>query len=903
MPDLNTQQRLPQQPHMRLNYDEFTDRVSESGSDGSAEMSIELGRGVKRGTSEKDDSFVANPVFNMGNGSMYELVETPPIRSRAVSRKTDDGLRREASVRRAISTTHNNAPLAPKPRSLSAAIHKAASEDGTSYLEEVTEQSATLNTRNTRFTRVRAAPANVPAPSPRFASAPAQMTPRKNTNRNATAQSNSFVLPELPDITELVSGSRKDGTPVFNQNTKSRSRFTSASHNPATKSPYHRVESITVPEDEKAIYASLQLLKERVDQLEMEKSEALRLEEEKADEIISLRHQIALSQRRPDSGLGSSDEDGSDRWKAEKVKLQASVKQLQEQLNRADRKFGNAEITVKRVVRERDELVTQIGVAYYNNEELKADNEALQHNQSTLTALNQELQQEVDALRQENQELQMLVEQIQRSHEADARNRATTEARLKPKADSHQLTAREVRQATRRVLEAESSKTAQSKDTRYQSEGEAARRRSLGVLDEATQDDLASRIAQEVRKHHDQAAATATKQNNGIAGLLTRQQDAHSTSRSQQRDASMQYSASNAKRTASGPTATVDDEDTTTHLDFTAMKSRNNSKRASLPAPAKPAPRSIHGEDTRDITVLSHITQDDRNVRNLRQQLEEERIARRHTARSTSAPEGNYQASEAKPRKSSIREAGLGSEAGTERFNLEDLVRVTKNVRVQSPHSSDVFQEPAQQQQSEAGDTSMLSNTSRRRRRAASADEGMTSAFILPDITLHNTAHSGIKHDTANCTYCPHVGQPVSFPTPVPVTDRTEDLDMTTATVRPSEPPHIALATVIKQFEDEIKHLKIELAVKHRMYSTHDPALAMRRRVDVKDSMDALVVRIERRSNQVYSLYDVLEGQKAAATSQISQCSGGTAEPTAEIAQTTLEDLGIDLSELDGRVG
>jgi hypothetical protein len=195
------------------------------------------------------------------------------------------------------------------------------------------------------------------------------------------------------------------------------------------------------------------------------------------------------------------------------------------------------------------------------------------------------------------------------------------------------------------------------------------------------------------------------------------------------------------------------------------------------------------------------------------------------------------------------------------------------------------------------GDVSISSNTSRRRRRAASA-EGMTSAFILPDITLSGReGQTKPAHDAGNCTACPPGPKDVTIPTPVPVTDRPQDIpaDVTSATIRPSQPPPLALATVIKQLQDEITHLKLQLGAQQQLYSKHDPALSKRRRMEVKARMDKLTSDIEKRSDQVYSLYDVLEGQKAAEAAGAEIDDAGIEE--------TLQSLGIDPAELSGRIG
>jgi hypothetical protein len=144
---------------------------------------------------------------------------------------------------------------------------------------------------------------------------------------NATQQ--SFMLPDLPNLTELVSGVFQDGTPVFSRNTRARSRFTNPlnpSRGPARQLNHTPIDSVPIPSDEKAIFASLQLLKEKVAQLEQEKAESEKKIEEQEIQIIELRaaNEAQEKLRRSDSALGSTDGEGSgekNNWRVEKTSM------------------------------------------------------------------------------------------------------------------------------------------------------------------------------------------------------------------------------------------------------------------------------------------------------------------------------------------------------------------------------------------------------------------------------------------------------------------------------------------------------------------------------------------------------------------------------------------------------
>lgn len=188
--------------------------------------------------------------------------------------------------------------------------------------------------------------------------------------------------------------------------------------------------------------------------------------------------------------------------------------------------------------------------------------------------------------------------------------------------------------------------------------------------------------------------------------------------------------------------------------------------------------------------------------------------------------------------------------------------------------------------------------------------DDMTSEFIIPDIVSNIYSHSkeyptlstsarrildGLcKHDGKNCTVCTRVvsfdakselKSKVHVPKPVPVSDRMpvpapyED----EPTMRPAVQPGLALATVIKGLKDEVAHLKVELSRVQSAYNKHDSSLGMRQRKTLKKRLDELLKAIDAKSDQIYALYDVLEGQKQSGQ-QMSE----------EDVEITLLSIGVD---------
>jgi hypothetical protein len=844
----------PPQPAMHIDSsfvrDSFPDFTEKSPSPSpEASMSIEAGRAHKGSPKTFDMSDIPLP-----SDSLYDLHSTPPRSTRPTPKK-QESLRKEASLRRAHST--DKRANASQRRSLSDMHHKVRHESDSSFVGEDRPTTTSIQPRNTRFTS-----ANLPTSYShdqglRSASTPQRPLQNPTADWTGTQTQASFMLPDLPNITELVSGVRRDGTPVFSRSQKSRSRFTSASYNNPTITntiAHANIKSIAVPEEEKAIFASLQLLKDKVANLEAEKSEAQKRLEEYESEVGQLKSRLDVEQklRRPDSALGEDDDSSAkERWRVERATLKSTIKTLQDRLDRGERKLSVNDIAVKHLTKERDGLVTQLGVAYYNSEEFKNENIQLRD-------VNQDLEADVEALQAENGRLRVRLAQIKAQFNDETQQWNSRESDLKARIHRREAAGRD----TQHDL------TMQSAPGQDQTSKSSKSRRSSGRLGQDTKHNILDSIENEIRISRSTAAP---------ANLRSRSR-----------------SKSNTRHNITKPQRVVDvsDVDSTTNLNFTRTDRDEHAD---------------NDEDSKDITYLSFL--DPRELARLRKTLEEERRASK-TTRAVSAPQAQDNATStnmtAVPRKSSMRDVA-NNDTGrfTIRSQMDENTGLLKNVRIQSPHTSDAisYSEPR-----ESIEASFMSTSSRRRNRTKSIEE-MTSAFILPDITLHtgpgaqatmaNTI-GDISHDNLNCTTCPSQDsqdKEVTIPLPIPVSER--ELDDTNATIRPSQPPPVALATVLKQLEDEVKHLKLQLQSYEKMYNKHDPALGRRKRLAVRQKMDTLMAEIERRSDQIYALYDVLEGQKSPAADTDGEQQ--LQELDDEQVEETLQSLGIDIDELAQR--
>jgi cell division septum initiation protein DivIVA len=179
----------------------------------------------------------------------------------------------------------------------------------------------------------------------------------------------------------------------------------------------------------------------------------------------------------------------------------------------------------------------------------------------------------------------------------------------------------------------------------------------------------------------------------------------------------------------------------------------------------------------------------------------------------------------------------------------------------------------------------------------------MTSAFILPDITLHTrkdaTTQDVLKtisaaHDIKNCSVCQRIlsTSPVDLsdldiPTPVPVTTRPAYQSDIDATLRPSQPPSQALSRVIKELSDELHHLKLEFTVLTQKLRTSDPVLGKRASEALHKKIERLNNAIRVKGAQLYALYDVCEAHKV----ELEHAEDGEELP--EDVERTLESIRV----------
>ena len=874
-------------------------------------MSIEVGRGAAKENNGSDDKLegpkkltpMAN--FNFGDSLSFQDVMTssdlftggPTFRKPSSLMDHTDTIKpssRSISETRRTSGLRNHIEPSPpeKAKDLGSAESRKSSdgsrptlaamharvrdENDMSMLNDQRPQAVELNVRKTRFGNGNPPPKALSNGLPKTFNASQGLqssvpTQKPSFNLAATPPHTQHSLAvDGPNMSELLSGVYEDGTPVFSRQGKSRASINATVQRQDNQLTCTNVNDVPVPFDEQAIFLSLKLLEDKVSVLERSKAEAEVVAKHLQEQNNRLQAEKSGRRRvsqRSDSALGTTDSEGGDEltgggqrktaiernrkstfWRGEDAAkaflgLEFSVRSLQAQLDASNRKAATAETILQSITHERDSAVSQLSLAFVTTEHLKVENEAI---------------------KEENSQLKDHITRLNNQHSNETQQWTAKETALREELE-------------RRI---DPAKALNKEKNAIASSSQRNHIPSTGIQ---SQPQISIKAPRKTQKPYD---------DDSLFDLTPRQPSA------------MKESALDGIP-APRPQDRVDVKNTGDE----ALKHISEDSSV-IEQGAKMNDKDQTGNESQDMTYLSFL--DNREIVNLRRTIEEERLAQKQriTARHqnmlnapTSTQEQQIQ-DPTQPTDASLPQPSM----------LKDLtkrsIQSTQKPTEEKPNNENIRRQP---------EMPVASTRSRRRERNT---ENMTSAFILPDITIRasdaNTQDIPqltkgkrrvlerlAQHGKETCTICKRTvgaGEPhdhtqraknnIIIPKPVPVSQRIPEsaLGDEDHTMRPSQPPGLALATVLKGLEDETAHLKIKVSKYQALYNGHDPSLSRRQRKSVYQKMEALLRAIDAKADQIYALYDVLEGQK-----QHGQ------QLTEEQVEVTLQSVGIDVSGLDLR--
>lgn len=354
--DTETQQlpALQPEPDFQINTSALRRAFPDFSQYGSSEEdSIEFGRGVKRSARNASNNILPsldvseNLSLDLGPAGMYRIVGTPPMKPRDMNAQSNLSASKptqtNASSRRNTSTKENDDPLAKTTDFVSGSSNKGSSKgshnsnrslaemrarvesDDSGVLSDERPLPVTANTKNTRFSARRARQTSTLTNAPSYRTdglheadpsiAKAQQHPQSSHNHTNTSNLSvdnethqSYLLPDIANITELVSGSKQDGTPTLQRSAKSRSRFGTSGQprRPSGLKQVHvPIDDVPVPAEQKALQLCLQLLQDKVAQLETHKANSEKAIDDYELEVLQLRSKLEEHEHRQDNSIRS----------------------------------------------------------------------------------------------------------------------------------------------------------------------------------------------------------------------------------------------------------------------------------------------------------------------------------------------------------------------------------------------------------------------------------------------------------------------------------------------------------------------------------------------------------------------------------------------------------------------
>lgn len=188
-------------------------------------------------------------------------------------------------------------------------------------------------------------------------------------------------------------------------------------------------------------------------------------------------------------------------------------------------------------------------------------------------------------------------------------------------------------------------------------------------------------------------------------------------------------------------------------------------------------------------------------------------------------------------------------------------------------------------------DVTTTTTTTRNRQDANTTATSMRSDCPALSPSARRVLDDLCEHNCKNCVVCSRISshrgtvtlkeaaegkKRVKVPKPIPATEQQKQQRQQTQqtqnaaryadepTMRPWQAPGAALAMVIKGLEDEAAHMKMELARLQARYAELDASVGRRERKEMAARIKEALRRLEVKNDQIYALYDVLEGQKQA---------------------------------------
>ncbi|UNI23242.1 hypothetical protein JDV02_009075 [Purpureocillium takamizusanense] len=746
----------------------------------------------------------------------------------------------------------------------------------------------------------------------------------------------SFFMPDVSHLGDFVtgtlkfSGSMKNGVPIFVKNGKVHDR----QERPSVAA-HAQVDGLQIPEDEEKIFVSMDMIRDEIISLQEHHDKVQEYAESLQRDVENLEAQLRSSKR--SGGDGYAD----DKLVARKNQLEIEVAALQTRLDQATRKYSDKEFENVSLAHERDRAVSRLQSACddiskltrklshrekalesshkqqettdqmrQDNDTLRRDLISLKNGRDALELENSTLRKDNEALRQRQVELEEEIESL-RSHYKSARRedgslvsenkslRANNESMseeiesLRENLDGaqHELdAAREEIDTLRQeksTLQEDNESLVRHND-KYFSENKMLRRENSGFersIHDLHDENLKLKDDVELLKQQLDHCRPIPKDD--FSARLDEETEENMTSAFFVPDITIDTNES-------GPTEATQTKDVPIQPELTSQSyktptthvnaiSARDTTRETKKTKSKPK-QTTQGQKVA-FSIPETTTQSDRNVAN-----KSKRRSRSNSQHSQKGPvmdpfndvdDTTGLQSMDNPTEDQAISLNLSLKNQRQSQQLQDQAGQAHKIRRTSQTSQKIILETdlaAQHAKQLNHDTCPALSKDARRVLDGLCEHNCRNCIVCTRITSHRGVISATEAASGK--------KRVTVPRPVPVTDR--DLTADDPTMRPSQAPGHALALVIKGLEDESHHMQLELSRMQAAYNGADKSIGRRDRLSLAEGIRTLLKRLEVKNDQIYSLYDVLEGQKAA----------GQAMTEEEVEMTVLNITGMTVRDV-----
>ncbi|EGX89345.1 hypothetical protein CCM_07596 [Cordyceps militaris CM01] len=747
-------------------------------------------------------------------------------------------------------------------------------------------------------------------------------SPNSIASPDPGANARSFFMPDVSHLGDFVtgtlrfSGSMKNGVPIFVK----QGRVHDKQESPAAAA-HVAVDSVKVPQDEERIFVSMDMIRDEIISLQEH--------HEKVQEYaLNMQQQVErLEAQLKEKGQNSDKSRDREHASESNSRLRSEIATLQVRLDQATRKISTSEIANDSITHEKERVLTRLQEAcddinkltrkltvkekaletsqkqLDSSEQVRQENDTLRRDLVAITHSRDALELENSSLRGDNDKLESGLRSLQSEmHRLRSENDRLRQQQQSLLAENKSLRSSRAQLEQHDVLNEDLDEVQHELDAARE-ELEALRKRNEELA--SLREDNQSLVRHNEKYFNDNKMLR--RENSGFERSI---HDLHEENIKLKEEVVFLKEQIDHYRPA--PKANIETENTTAGIPVPDITIDTNVSGPDGPTETRdlPDPLEMTGQsqNVMDAEYTDSVMNTNQNVDTFQKRGQTVNEQAQKVAFSIPAKPGVLKttANQGSKRRSTSRQApkahfenysdydetsgALSLDMGATQDQVVELSVPVQGIfkptgnREQTPHPRRT------KSVQHTMETDITTGTNKSIHQSTGCALSRDAKRVLNDLCVHSCSSCIVcaritSHRSTSAELV--VGKKrVTVPRPVPVTDR--DLSVEDPTMRPAQSPGHALALVIKGLEDESRHLQFELSQLQTKYSNQDKAIGKRDRVALAEDIRSLLKRLEVKNDQIYSLYDVLEGQKAA----------GQAMSEEELEMTVLNITGMSIRDV-----